>query len=43
MAKKPDDKREAEDKDRTDEARKIVKEHADDQRELLDRLRRKLN
>ncbi|WP_256465259.1 MULTISPECIES: hypothetical protein [unclassified Bradyrhizobium] len=42
MAKKRDQEREAEDEARTDEARKVVKEHPDDQRELQDKLRRKL-
>jgi hypothetical protein len=43
MAKKPDQEREAEDKARTDEARKVVKDYADEQRELQENLRRKLS
>ncbi|MEY9182359.1 hypothetical protein [Bradyrhizobium sp. USDA 313] len=43
MAEKPDDNTEGEDKARTEEAQRLVKEHADQQRELQDKLRRKLN
>lgn len=42
MAKKQEPTDDA-DKARTEEARKVVKDHADDQRELVDSLRRKMN
>ena len=43
MAKKKPEPTSDADKARTDEARKVVNEHADDQRKLLDKLRRKMN
>ncbi|WP_257721912.1 MULTISPECIES: hypothetical protein [unclassified Bradyrhizobium] len=43
MAKKPDHEREAENKARMDEARKVVADYIDDQREIAAKLRRKLD
>ncbi len=42
MAKKTDQEREVEDRERTDAARKVVKDDIDDWRKLQDKLRRKL-